>query len=151
MKLLSLKPSLQKMNSHFLRKSWSTINGVDNGKAIKKKDLFTFFQIQVCQTFTRLALLTTSKKRLYDLNSYSSTPTPFKLVYSCRVDDAEGEEKNAHSALAESRINKKREFFKSKSKIELVKQVRDSISHIQEEDFQKGFQKDPTRRVELNF
>lgn len=81
------------------------------------------------------------KKRLYDLNSYSSTPTPFKLVYSCRVDDAEGEEKNAHSALAESRVNKKREFFKSKSKIELVKQVRESISQIREEDFQKGFPK----------
>ena len=81
------------------------------------------------------------KKRLYDLNSYSSTPTPFKLVYAAKVADAEGEEKRAHSALAESRINKKREFFRSKSKLELIKEVRASLSEIQEEEFEKRFPK----------
>jgi len=81
------------------------------------------------------------KKRIYDLNSYSSTPTPFKLIYAAKVANAQADEKLAHSALAECRVNKKREFFKSKSKIELVKQVRSAISEIQEEEFQKGFPK----------
>ena len=81
------------------------------------------------------------KKRLYDLNSYSSTPTPFKVVYAAKVDNAEADEKLAHSALAESRVNKKREFFRAKSKIELVKQVRSAISEIREEEFQRGISK----------
>ena len=81
------------------------------------------------------------KKRLYDLNSYSSTPTPFKIVYAAKVDDAEADENLAHSALAECRVNKKREFFKMKSKIELVKQVRSAISDIHEEEFQRGISK----------
>ena len=81
------------------------------------------------------------KKRIYDLNSYSSTPTPFQLVYAAKVANAEADEKLAHSALAECRVNKKREFFKAKSKIELVKQVRSAISEIHEEEFQRGISK----------
>ena len=81
------------------------------------------------------------KKRLYDLNSYSSTPTPFKVVYAAKVDDAEADEKLAHSALAECRVNKKREFFRAKSKIELVKQVRSAISEIKEEEIDRRIQK----------
>ena len=81
------------------------------------------------------------KKRLYDLNSYSSTPTPFKIVYSARVDNAEADEKLAHSALAECRVNKKREFFKAQSKIELIRKVRSAISEIKEEEIDRRIQK----------
>jgi len=81
------------------------------------------------------------KKRLYDLNSYSSTPLPFKIIYSARVDNAEADEKLAHSALAESRVNKKREFFKAQSKIELIRKVRSVLSEIKEEEIEKRISK----------
>lgn len=51
------------------------------------------------------------EQRMSSLNS-TSIPLPFECFYACTVDDCKSVEKAIHDAFKDSRVNKRREFFK---------------------------------------
>ncbi|MDI9349201.1 MAG: GIY-YIG nuclease family protein [Candidatus Symbiobacter sp.] len=51
------------------------------------------------------------RKRINDLNS-TSVPFPFKIEFSCNVEDSRSVESALFTAFAPQRVNPKREFFK---------------------------------------
>ncbi len=73
------------------------------------------------------------KTRMADLSCPSSVPTPFKLVYSARVEDSTLEEKRVHADLSEVRVSKKREFFRSNSRVNITRRVREVLGGVIEE------------------
>ena len=79
--------------------------------------------------------------RRCDLSSPSGIPTPFKIIYSARVEDAENAEKAVHDSLKDYRVRKNREFFKDCSKIALIKRVRSSVPEFSEEEIDRKIQK----------
>ena len=67
------------------------------------------------------------EKRRCDLSSASGVLSPFKIIYSARISEAEKIEKLVHERLKKSRVRKNREFFKAKNSVEIVRKVRESI------------------------
>ncbi len=55
----------------------------------------------------------------------TGVPTPFKVIYTKKVDNMKDSEKQAHRFLAKYRISKKREFFETS--LEKIKKVFDGI------------------------
>ncbi len=52
-------------------------------------------------------------KRIKDLSSHTGVPVPFVPYYACQVKDAKHTEKKLHNIFKDSRINKKKEFFRT--------------------------------------
>ena len=73
------------------------------------------------------------KTRMADLSCPSGIPTAFKLVYSAKVSNATLEEKRVHADLKDVRIAKNREFFRSNSRINITRRVREVLGDVIEE------------------
>jgi hypothetical protein len=78
-----------------------------------------------------------TKDRVEELNSTTSVPEPFKVEYYCFVEKFDKLEQEIHKRLADSRPNKRREFFQIglMEAIATIQEIADDLGGIKFEEF----------------
>jgi hypothetical protein len=78
-----------------------------------------------------------TKDRVEELNSTTSVPEPFKVEYYCFVEKFDKLEQEIHKRLADSRPNKRREFFQIglMEAVATIQEIADDLGGIKFEEF----------------